>query len=644
MAQRFLTFSCNSGERQPLVLICDTIFRKRQTVVDASLKSSRRKFLKSTALASGAAALGACTTGNQPLYTQRQTPTFYPKHNERTKGWLRFLWQKATTPDDWSYTGNEELPWGIKIPRGDIDFSDDGVGPNPWWDQYSGAPYLSYPRFDLSDSSYAVLLMADQTPAWREVYTRIMDELATRHTAYWAAIDWNTFIGPSPDRKNYPPQMMVGWPERLHGNYDFPGWTANGVAPHGLQRDPIGADGNLFFRGWLNLVLTIYKYVSGDDKWEKPWTIAGFENEHFQWTQPKIVEHLHQQYIDHPEGPHCENTKIWPLCNSAAGLGIYLSDQLGLTNAHGVFENWVEFARDNYLGINGANELEWSTLYYDPLEELKLNSPSPLNTIGTAFYLLPQSPEIATYLYDAAAKTAGWRDPRRQIQSSPHGLAVAKALGDHTAVARLSAAAERELEPRWFGENMEKFGWWSNLNEPWPRGQSSARMMITEIQEGNWADAFSVKNMDKYNAPSVEGVDFPTLGLDQAWNDKESGLLHVGTYAADSDRRGEETSWRITGIPNVDNVFILADGAEMQNFEVLNSNTIQIKSTVNDHRFQIFTGYHGQLTAQSTAPIESGVSNKEQYAARTRSAAENAKAAESAILSGAGNCPCCTSA
>ena len=612
--------------------------------MSTNIKHSRRNFLKNSVLASGAAALGACASNNQPLYTQSQAPNFYPKHNERTKGWLRFLWQKATTPDDWSYTGNEELPWGIKIPRGEIDFSDNGFGPNPWWDQYSSAPYLSYPRFDLSDSSYAILLMADQTPAWREVYTRIMDELATRHTAYWAAIDWNTFIGPSPDRKNYPPQMMAGWPERLHGNYDFPGWTANGVEPHGLQPDPIGADGNLFFRGWLNLVLTIYKYVSGDDKWEKPWMIAGFENEHFEWTQPKIVEHLYQQYIEHPEGPHCENTKIWPLCNSAAGLGIYLSDQLGLTNAHGVFENWVEFARDNYMGINVDNELEWSTLYYDPLEELRMNIPSAASTIGIAFYLLPQSPEIATYLYDSAANTLGWRDPRRPIQSSPQGLALAKTLGDHTAVARLSAAAERELEPRWFGDNMEKFGWWFNLNEPWPRGQGSARMMISEIQEGNWAEAFSVKNMDKYNAPSVEGIDFPTLGLDQAWNDKESGLLHVSTYAADLDRRGQETSWRITGIPNIDEVFILADGTEMRNFEILNSNTIQIQSTVNDHRFQIFTDYHGQQTAQSNSPIEKEILYKDQYVARTRSAAENAKAAESVILSGAGNCPCCATA
>lgn len=584
---------------------------------------NRRRFLKATALATGAATLSSCLTSPAtPVITQSQVPSFHPRHNERTKGWLRFLWQKATTVDDWSYQGEE---------------------PHPWWDQYTAPPYLSYPRFDLSDSSYAILLMADQTPAWREVYTRILDELATRHTAYWAAIDWSTFIGPSPDRQNYPAAMMRGWPERVRGNYDFPGWTANGVEPWGLQPDPIGADGNLFFRGWLNLLLTIYKYVSGDDKWEQPWQIAGYENQRFEWTQPRIVEHLQQQYTDHPEGPHCENTKIWPFCNSAAGLGMYLSDQLGITQSHGVFENWIEFAKDNYMGINDRNELEWITSYYDPLENFKMNGGAAGGT-GIAFYLLPQSPEIATFLYDTSANALGWRDPKRQIQPSITGLAMAKALGDHTAVARLSAAAERAYEPRWFGDDMENFGWWFNLDEPWPRGQRSAQMMITEIDEGSWSDAFTVKHMDKYAAPTLEGVDFPSLGVDQAWNDKDSGVLFVGTYAADRSRRGQETSIRITGLPNANEVFVLVDGSPMNNIEITSPNSILIRTDIDDHRYQIYTDYHGlQAGVAAMEPVPSKCVGSSTFATTSRTAAENAKAAESVMLSGSANCPCCAS-
>ncbi|MDC3239327.1 hypothetical protein OAT88_01435, partial [Gammaproteobacteria bacterium] len=219
-------------------------------------------------VAGGAAGLGACAgsqldeeSSNSRSSLQSHARNSFPKHNERTKGWMRFMWQKATTPDDWGYSADIERPWGINpaASRGPIDFTVDGKGPHPWWDQYTAPPMLSYPRFDLADSSYPIMLMADQTPAWREVYTRIMDELATRHTAYWAAIDWNTFIGTNPERQNYGPgdAMYAFWPERLRGNYDAAGWTANGVEPWGLQPDPIGADGNLFFRGWLNLVLSI---------------------------------------------------------------------------------------------------------------------------------------------------------------------------------------------------------------------------------------------------------------------------------------------------------------------------------------------------------------------------------------------------
>lgn len=502
---------------------------------------------------------------------------------------------------------------------------------------------LSYPRFDLVDSSYGVMMMADQTPAWREVYTRIMDELATRHTSYWAAIDWNSFIGPSPDRQNYPQAMMAAWPERVRGNYDAPGWTANGVEPWGLQPDPIGADGNLFFRGWLNLLLCIYKYVSGDNKWEQPWRIAGFENQQFEWTQPRIVEHLHRQYTDHPEGPHCENTKIWPFCNTAAGLGIYLSDQLGVTSAYGVFENWIEFMRDNYMGINSNNQIEWTTFYYDPLENFKVNAPGAgAGAVGSAFYLLPQSPELATQIYGAMANTQGWRDPRREIRPNALGLVMARALGDHTAVARLSAAAERYSEPRWFGEDQEKFGWWFNNGEPWPRGQGAAQMMMSEIAASNWIDVFKLKHMDKYTAPTLEGVDYPSLGVDTAWNDKSSGVLYVGTYAADRHKTGQPTRWTITHLPDASSAVVIRDGTTLSDVEIVDANTIRVSTQIGDHQYQIYTGYFGQEVAkQKPEPMQ--VADGLKFTAVRRSAEENIKAAQTVMVSAAVKCPCCAS-
>ena len=58
----------------------------------------------------------------------------YPELNQRAVGWLNFLYQKATTPDNWTEDGD----------------------PHEWWDRSSTPPMCSFPRFDLQESTYAL--------------------------------------------------------------------------------------------------------------------------------------------------------------------------------------------------------------------------------------------------------------------------------------------------------------------------------------------------------------------------------------------------------------------------------------------------------------------------------------------------------
>lgn len=216
----------------------------------------------------------------------------YPTTSDRCRGWLRYLFRKATTPDNWDKDGS----------------------PHPHWDGISNEPTLSWHRFDLIDSCYAVALMADQTPAWREVYSRILDELAWRYTGYWAAKDWLDQLGVDPRRDSYPEAWYTYYiPPFLRGRYDVPGWTANGVEPWGLQIDPIGADGNLFFKGFFLIVLGLHLHVSGDEKWNQPFDIVRDGPNTFTWTHTGIAEHLLSQWSQRAEGCHCENTKVWPV-------------------------------------------------------------------------------------------------------------------------------------------------------------------------------------------------------------------------------------------------------------------------------------------------------------------------------------------
>jgi hypothetical protein len=498
--------------------------------------------------------------------------------DERSLGWLRFIWDKATTADDWSSRGE----------------------PHPWWDRDSTAPMCSFPRFDLNETAYALPIYCDVTPAWREVYTRIADELVGRHTTFWAAIDWLTLIGHDPAQDRYPPEWLVFLPERLRGRYDPPGWTANGVAPWGLQPDPIGADGNLFFRGFFNLLLSVYAYVSGDSKWRRPFEMTGYQDRRFRWTHQEIAEFIHLQFKDRPQGPHCENTKIWPYCVSGAGLGLQLFDRVSSTQYHGVYDDWIEFAKKHYLRLDGRGRLESFAFYYDPIEDEICTFPNELTAYAAICivpYVLPQNRAFGQFLYQQSIDLLGWNDPRKplvHVSKDPrfHTVfqLVARDLGDDTTEKRLREYAEREFEPRTFGAENDRFGFWFGLKEPYPRGQLSALQMLCEIGDpGAWSRVFNEPNLAKFDEPTVCGVDYPSLGIREAWNDDENDTLRVATYAATPSRRGVATSFRVAKLDNLETVRVRCDGMDAPRWRVIGRDEIEIECEIGDHRFEIAT-------------------------------------------------------
>ena len=549
---------------------------------------SRRGFVKSVAATAGAAAALPGYASAQTISAQPAAPVTpwslrnvsqFPGLSARGAGWLRFLWEKATTRDDWSAAGI----------------------PHPWWDRYTAPVVLSYGRFDLSYSAYGLLLMADQTPAWREVYTRIADELTSRYPTHWGAVDWFTQIGDDPKRANYPPGIMNQIPEALRGKYNRIGWTANGIQPWGLQSDPIGADGYLFFRAWFLLLLATYKYISGDDKWARPFKVTGYHDETFEWDTHRVAERLEAQYRAHPEGPHCENTKIWVFCNTAGGLGMHLYDKVFAKSTHRAFENFLGYARENYIKVGTDGRLQSVTSYYDPIEKFHSGG-GVAGGLLTAHMMQPQNPELGRLLYDAAANALGWRNATGDVRANTTGLVMAREMGDDVAYKRLREAAEREYEPRFFGEHQEQFGWFFNNREGFPRGQGSAMLMAAEIGgPGDWTRAFEAPHLDKYTAPTVEGIEFPSLGVSQAWNDRATGTLHVVTYAAAPDKRGVATRWRVTNLPSSSNVTVRLNGQPFSQFSATGPRTIEITSTIDANQFEIVSGYRGDGTRVAAA-------------------------------------------
>ncbi len=506
-------------------------------------------------------------------------PTNHPELNNRAQGWLNFLYQKATTPDDWSEDGS----------------------PNEWWDQISTAPMCAFPRFDLQESTYAIGLMADRTPAWREIYSEILDEIAERSITYWAAVDWLTQFGHDPDRKNYP-EVWRGTliPDEFWGEYDAPGWTANGVAPWGFHADPIGADGNLFFKGWLNLTQSMHTYVSGYDKWSSPFRVAGAYNSRFEWTQHQLADHLHQQWAKTPMGPHCENTKAWPFCLSAAGLGLMMYDKIFDNNFHSSYSNWLSFTKDKYYGFNKNGSLEWVTMYFDEINDHHHRT-VPTHGLAVSFYAKPQDPQFAELLYRGAINFLGWDNPSipitNEFMPDPRmfalGLTMSKEFDDQITHERLRKYAEENFEPQFFGINDSQFGFWFNLGEKWPRGQLSALAMCAEVCESEaWESLFNKPNLTKFYSPSIEGVDFPSVSIEKAFHDDRKGKLHFSISDGDKTKTNKKTNIEVFNLPDAKEITILCDGKKFNEYKILDNSRISINTQVRKHSFEIDTGYY----------------------------------------------------
>jgi hypothetical protein len=259
--------------------------------------------------------------------------------------------------------------------------------------------------------------------------------------------------------------------------------------------------------------------------------------------------------------------------------------------------------------------------------------------------MLPQSRELGAMLYEAAATALGWRSAASEVRANSNGLILAKELGDDLAYQRLRAAAERENDPRVFGEQDEQFGWFFSNKEGFPRGQGSAMLMAAEIASaGDWTQAFQAPHMDKFTAPTVEGIDFPSLGVSQAWNDRAGGRLHVGTYAATPERRGAATSWRVTNLPRTTGLTIRLNGQPFTRFEAVGPTTIRIDTTIDAHQFEIVTGYRGDGSRAALEPPSPAAPVKPAAAsASLLPSTDSSRAGCDTFVSGPG-CPCCPSA
>jgi hypothetical protein len=236
------------------------------------------------------------------------------------------------------------------------------------------------------------------------------------------------------------------------------------------------------------------------------------------------------------------------------------------------------------------------TMYYDPILDVH-HKMGPTGGLAALPYLLPQDRQLAQALWDTAASKIGWNDPSKPVRTLPElrwlvlGVVLANEMGDTVSEGRLRETAEELCEPRSFGDG--EFGWFFNFGEEWPRGQLSGLMAMTEVgKAGSWSRIFNEPDLGKFDQPTVVGVDYPTLGIAQARNEADAGVLHVSTYTGATSESGAATTLRIDNVADPDQVAVRCDGEEHTRWRILDAHLIEIETDIGEHRFQVLMANH----------------------------------------------------
>ena len=523
---------------------------------------------------------------------------------DRDLGYLRYLYRKANTPDNWDRSSYERKPGETsrQIP------TDPGCCPSEHWDDQHNKPGETLGRADALKSTYALAVIAERTPAWREISDRIFDQLIYRYSSWWGAVDWMTQMGPDPDRASYPDAYRWIIPESQWGNYDVPGWAANGVPPWGVQMDPIAADGMLFYKGFFLVMLGLHRRTTGSERWDKPFDMIRDGVDTFTWTHSAIADKLASQWRNLPEGVHCENTKVWPFCCSGAGLGLQLADNAFGTSHHSVWDNWWAH-RDEYWPEPPEG---MTNFYYDPViqEHIYIQR---LRAPVEEFWLAAQVPELARRRWDVSRDRAGIGDAqlekdgvaervRIMYDKLPNDgiepgmtwswIVLAREFGLTELADALMTEANERYEPRW-DRSRGEFTWTFGLDEEHPRGQPNALMATaTAMEPGAWSRLGMTAIDNRVAEPTVLGVDFPTLALSQAeWLRHERRMV-LRTEAMNDEVTGTPTCFRIRGLDEPSRFEVTSPTGAPCRSHLLGGDLL-IHTTVGQHQLEVAVGAGG---------------------------------------------------
>ena len=308
------------------------------------------------------------------------------------------------------------------------------------------------------------------------------------------------------------------------------------------------------------------------------------------------------------------------------------------------------------MGFDARGNLKWVALYYDPILD-RVHGNRRVIGLFPALYVAPQDKAVGELLYRNAVAEVGW-DKRwlpvvfPGVDPRPLTVAflLAREYGDHTTerTARAQAGGDREL---------------ALLRRRGRRGPGRVRPLL-QVRRALPARAGEralpaegpagrrrrlVARLQPAGSREVHGAD----------RDGRRVSRSSASRSPATTPRAASSSWRATrrpralaerprdsrvrNLPDASAAHVRRDGAQHAGWRATSASSIEIETTIDTHRYQIYTGYRGSLAKPAGEAPESVAAGSRALAAAPP-ARERDRSLPSAVAlrrRAAASCPCC---
>jgi hypothetical protein len=331
--------------------------------------------------------------------------------------------------------------------------------PGQWEGFYRAqSPTMNFAvRYQLAFATYALAVMSRRTPAYRAPYAEAMQAAIERMLdvavwGYWRAAE--------------PASGGAG-------SMASSGHVAVLLSPHqrmpaGPPSDPIVRD-NLQYSGHLSTMLGLYEKVTGDTRYDSPFTLEDPDSGvSYTYTHTEVAERIYKQMLANPfGGVCCEPGMAYVPCNNYALASNTLHDTLHGTDYSEVNGGWLRTVRRKMVLHGPAVRGVFGASY---MKDLHLATPVAFNFTdawGLAF-LLPFDRALVKKLYskfrrkveragaEGAYVGSSSVSEKMEISDVPvntgFGLILARGLGDTRLADAFHRYVTAQFDAGWEGD------------------------------------------------------------------------------------------------------------------------------------------------------------------------------------------------